>query len=110
MMSLQRLKAELPVWARDADLPQPLDGEPLIDYVRRLGFDADFLFDGLTDREAPVAYLRFNHVLREVLPDVWDHFLAEQSSHYLSAERLREIDRMAQNLFPMSYRRTRTQV
>jgi hypothetical protein len=63
-----------PQWALDAGLPPPVEGEPFVQYIERLGLDPDPLLEDLTVRTLPLANSRLASLLFRELPDVfWAH-------------------------------------
>lgn len=104
-MILTREKIEFspPRWAVDAGVPEPYLDETFCDYVKRLGFNADWMLQELTDRTACLANVRLSTALMKTMPYEYDDYVTR-----ICEERgidRKRIEYMAFNLFGDRFRR-----
>jgi hypothetical protein len=104
-MSLSDLRPEPPAWALEAGLPEPLEDEMFVPYVRRLGLSTRSLFDGLDDQTADLANIRLATRLHRAMPDAYDRYIDALSRRVLSKEDRKRIENNARLLFPSNFRR-----
>jgi len=71
---------EPPLWALEAGLPEPLDGESFCAYVCRLGLDPEPLLVELTPRTATIANIRLSSTLMDEMPEAFGAYVGEWSA------------------------------
>ena len=57
-----------PLWAINAGLPEPKDGESFCAYVERLGLDCEWFLEDLTEQTAELVNLRLASLLMDKMP------------------------------------------
>ena len=93
------LAPQPPQWALAAGLPEPEDGEGFARYVTRLGLDADWFFEDLTEQTAELAHLRLGSYLLAVhMPEVFQEHVHTLTLAHLDDNRRRELDWIRQTL------------
>jgi len=81
-----------PAWALAAGLPEPEEGEGFGCYVTRLGLDADWFFEDLTERTAELANLRLHSYLIDACPGPFRAHVRALKLAHLDPGRRQELE------------------